>query len=458
MASGPVDRELDRLLLERYPSWGTFAERARQLLPSGISHDSRFAGAGPFLPVAEGFGSRKRDIDGNEFVDYWMGHGALLLGHGNAAVVEAVRKQASLLTHAGGCHQLEHDWAELVCRMIPTAERVRFVSSGTEAVMLALRIARSRTGRERILKLEGHFHGWSDFTLLGIEPPFEQPSGGGYSLCALNSTVCVPAEVEAVREALESKQFAALILEPTGASGGAVPLPAGFLEAARELTKRTGTLLIFDEVITGFRVAPGGAQAKFGVRPDITCLAKVLAGGLPGGAVTGPAEVMEALSFSGDKTRDRTVRVAHWGTFNANPLSAAAGTACLKQIEDGVACRRADEFAARFREELNLAFRRLGVPWCAYGSDSVLHVNLLANACKKLGNCDGSLCTLPASELKRKTPLDTWLKKALWLEGIDWPGGKQAWCSALHSEYDLRKTVEAFSAAASLLKSLGALA
>jgi len=456
MGEDSISRALDESLLERYPSWGEFAARARALLPSGVSHDSRFAGSGPVLPVAEGLGATKRDIDGNEFVDYWMGHGALLLGHANAPVVEAVRRQAALLTHAGGCHPLEHRWAALVTRMVPSAERVRFVNSGTEAVMLALRIARARTGRERVLKLEGHFHGWSDFTLIGIDPPFDLPSGGGYSSGALGSTVCVRSTPDAVREALETRNFAALILEPTGASGGAVPLPSGFLDSARELTRRTGTMLVFDEVITGFRLAPGGAQAKFGVLPDLTCLAKVLAGGLPGGAVAGPAEVMEALSFSGDKERDRTRRVAHWGTFNANPLSAAAGVACLGQIESGEMCRRADEFAARFREELNSLFRREQVGWCAYGADSVLHVNVLAGACARLGSCDGSLCTMDAASLKRKTPLDLWLKKALWLEGVDWPAGKQAWCSAVHGESDLRRTVEAFRGAIARLRSLGA--
>ncbi|MHC4253525.1 MAG: aminotransferase class III-fold pyridoxal phosphate-dependent enzyme, partial [Planctomycetota bacterium] len=336
-----------------------------------------------------------------------------------------------------------------------SAERVRFVSSGTEAVMLALRRARAFTKRTKTLKVEGHFHGWGDFTLAGVKPPFDTPAGGGWSRCALDETRVVPAAVDALVEALSTREFAALIFEPTGASGGSVPLPPGFLEAAREATRDAGTVLIFDEVITGFRVAPGGVQAKTGIVPDLTTLAKVLAGGLPGGAVAGRRAVMQGLEFTGDRERDRVTRVAHWGTFNANPLSAAAGVACLSQIEDGSHGAKADEFAASFRSELNALFRRLEVPWCAYGSDSVLHV-YTGGACGYLSDCDGGMCRLAAAELKAKRAEDLWLKKALWLEGVDWPGGSQAWTSCTHGESELRRTVAAFEGAVKRLRSLGA--
>lgn len=454
MSSDPTSLELDRALAERYPSWSAFTERSRGLIPSGVAHDARFTG-GPVLPAAEGVGALKRDTDGNEFVDYWMGHGALILGHGNAEVVRAVREEAGRLTHAGGCHPLEHEWAELVTKLIPSAERVRFVMTGTEAVMLALRLARAFTSRSRVLKLEGHFHGWGDFTLAGIEPPFDVPSGGGYSRGGLGETRVVAAEVDALARALATREFACLILEPTGASGGSIPLPPGSLEAAREITRETGTVLLFDEVITGFRVSPGGVQGKTGILPDLTTLGKIVAGGLPGAAVAGGREIMEGLAFTGDKERDRTRRVAHWGTFNANPLSAAAGVACLKQIETGEPCRLAAEFARRFREELNALFRKEDVPWCAYGSDSVLHV-YTGGGCRYLSDCDGGMCRLGAAELKLKRPADLWLKKALWLEGVDWPGGKQAWTSMTHGKSELRRTVDAFGSAVRRLRSLGA--
>ena len=454
MSGDSIGVELDRALVERYPAWREFSERARRLMPSGVAHDSRYTG-GPVLPVAEGFGPLKRDVDGNEFVDYWMGHGSLLLGHGNARVVEAVRDQAGRLTHAGGCHPGEHEWAGIVMRLIPSAERVRFVMSGTEAVMLALRLARAHTGRTKVLRLEGHFHGWGDFTLAGIEPPFEETSGGGWSRCAIDEARVAPADAGVVAGALATREFACLIMEPTGGSGGAVPLPRGFLEAARAATRETGTVLIFDEVITGFRCSPGGVQARTGVLPDLTTLAKVLAGGLPGGAVAGRGEIVDGLAYTGDPSRDRHVRVAHWGTYNANPLSAAAGTACLAQVEGGEPGRRAEEFAGRFRDEMNSLFRSEKVPWCAYGEDSVLHV-YTGPDCGYLGKCDRAPCRASAAELKGKRPVDKWLKRALWLEGVDWPGGKQAWTSCTHGETELRRTVEAFRQAIARLRKLGA--
>jgi glutamate-1-semialdehyde 2,1-aminomutase len=339
--------------------------------------------------------------------------------------------------------------------MVPCAERVRFVMSGTEAVMLALRLARARTGRDRVLKLEGHFHGWGDFTLGGVEPPFETPSGTGYSRGALGGTELCQAETDALAERLRSREFACLVLEPTGASGGAAPLPPGFLESARELTRETGTVLVFDEVITGFRLAPGGAQERTGVTADLATLGKVVAGGLPGAAVCGRADVMAGLEHTGDKDRDRARRVAHWGTFNANPLSAAAGSACLEQVEGGVPCAKAEEFAARFRAEMNEMFKKESFPWRAYGADSVLHVYVGGRE-DILDAVEGAPHTVPASELKRKGPTDLRLKRALWLEGVDWPGGKQAWTSCVHGEGELRRTVEGFRAAAKRLRSLGA--
>ncbi len=455
MAADSVSRELDRLLLDRYPEWRAFVAEAVALIPSGVAHDARFTG-GPVLPAAEATGPIKRDVAGNEFVDLWMGHGSLLLGHGNARVVEAVRAQAGRLTHAGGCHEREHEWARLILELIDSAERVRFTMSGTESVMLALRIARAFTGRDRVLRLDGHFHGWSDFTLVGIEPPFDVPSGGGWSRGALSATKSVPADAESVREALATKEFACLIFEPTGGAGGAVPLPPDFLADVREITRETGSVLIFDEIITGFRVSPGGAQGKFGVKPDLTCLGKIVAGGLPGAAVTGRAEVMACLVFSGEKERDRKEKVAHWGTFNANPLSAAAGVACLEQVKTGEPGSAAEEFARSFREELNGLFQKEDVGWRAYGNDSVLHVNTAPNAAELLGVTTREARSAAATELKRKRPEDLWLKKALWLEGVDWPGSKQAWTSCTHGPSELARTVEAFAGAIRRLRKLGA--
>ena len=181
----------------------------------------------------------------------------------------------------------------------------------------------------------------------------------------------------------------------------------------------------------------------------------MLAGGLPGGAVTGRGDIVDGLAYTGDVDRDKHERVAHWGTFNANPLSAAAGTACLAQVETGEPGRKAEEFARAFRDELNALFRSEKVAWCAYGTDSVLHV-YTGPGCGQPGTCDRVPCRGTAAELKQKRPVDKWLKRALWLEGVDWPGGKQAWTSCTHGETELRRTVEAFRQAIAWLRKLGA--
>ena len=178
------------------------------------------------------------------------------------------------------------------------------------------------------------------------------------------------------------------------------------------------------------------------------------AGGLPGGAVAGQGEIVDGLAYTGDPDRDKHVRVAHWGTFNANPLSAAAGAACLAQIEGGEPGRKAEEFAKRFREELNALFKSEKVAWCAYGEDSVLHL-YTGSDCGYLGKCNRVPCRAAAAELKLKRPMDKWLKRALWLEGVDWPGGKQAWTSCTHGETELRRTVDAFRGAIARIRKLG---
>jgi glutamate-1-semialdehyde 2,1-aminomutase len=254
-----------------------------------------------------------------------MGHGSLLLGHGHPAVVAAVREQAPRSFHPGACHELESEWAEAAIRLVPSAERVRFTSSGTEATLLALRLARAATGRGKIIKLARHFHGWHDQVAIGTDPPFGGPDTAGLPREITSSVVIAAANPAALAGELADGEVAAVILEPSGAAWGTVPLPAGFLEAARRLTAEAGALLIFDEVISGFRWAPGGVQETCGVTPDLTALGKILAGGMPGGAVGGRADVMDHIGG----LRDGPRRIAHPGTHNAHPPSAAAGVTVL---------------------------------------------------------------------------------------------------------------------------------
>ena len=345
--------------------------RARQLLPGGVTHDARRAAPFP-VAVERAQGARKQDLDGHELICYVMGHGSLLLGHGHPAVVAAVREQATRSFHPGACHELESEWAEAVIRLVPSAERVRFTSSGTEATLLALRLARAATGRAKIVKLAGHFHGWHDQVAIGADPPFDRPDSAGLPPGVVSSVITVPAEVPALAGALAGGDVAAILLEPSGAAWGTVPLPDGFLEAARGLADESGTLLVFDEVISGFRWAPGGVQEVSGVRPDLTALGKILAGGMPGGAVGGPASVLDHVGGPPGDPR----RVAHPGTHNAHPLSAAAGVTTLGLVASGEAQDRAARLAAALRGELTSVFEQCGVPGRAYGTSSTFHLLL----------------------------------------------------------------------------------
>lgn len=358
--------------IELHPASRRLAERAAAVFPDGVTHDLR-ANVPFSLYVDRAERSRKTDVDGNEIVDYVMGHGALLLGHGHPAVVEAVRRQAQRGTHLGGSHEMEVRWGELVRQLVPSAQRVRFTSSGTEATMMALRLARAFTRREKVIRLREHFHGWND-SVTGQPPPESTtPVSPGLPRGILEASIVLPPNDSALLARVleeDGGDIAAMIFEPTGAHWGTHPLDIDYVRAARELTARHGVVLVFDEVITGFRVAPGGAQQAYDVTPDITTMAKILGGGLPGGAVAGRAEIIDQIRF------DAAERISHPGTFNANPLSAAAGIACLEAIEDGRAQRTADETAATLARRLNAVFREESVAGAVYGVSSMLHVAL----------------------------------------------------------------------------------
>src|SRR5262249_33930579 len=231
-------------------------------------------------------GAYKWDVDGHQLIDFWSGHGALLLGHSHAEVVAAVQQQMGRSTHPGACHELEIEWGQWVQRLVPSAEKVRFVSSGTEATMMALRLARMFTGRPRVLKFAGHFHGWHDFLVPAADLPYDGSVPGIAPEVMADTVIVPPNDPEAVERALVADaKIGCVILEPTGGHFGSVPIRGPFLKALREITARHGRLLIFDEVISGFRVHPGGAQGHYQVKPDLTTMAKILAGGLPGGCL-----------------------------------------------------------------------------------------------------------------------------------------------------------------------------
>src|SRR5215813_4371264 len=356
------------------PGSAAASEKASRLFPSGVTHDSRYIE--PYgLYITRAQGPRKWDVDGNCYVDYFGGHGALLLGHCHPKVVEAVKQQMERSTHFGASHETEIAWAEWVMKRVPSAERVRFTSSGTEATLMALRLARAFTGKSKIIRFKHHFHGWHDHMTSGYASHFDgSPTPGVLPGVTTGLLLAEQNDAEGLARLLEQHDdIAAAIIEPTGAHGAQLPIDPGFLVALRELTRQHGVLLIFDEVVTGFRVSPGGAQAEYGIRPDLTTLAKILAGGLPGGAITGRKEILDLLDFQVTKAADRE-KITHQGTFNANPLSAAAGIACLRIVRESDACDRANRYGDELRRRINEVFEEERVPWAAYGTFSMFHI------------------------------------------------------------------------------------
>ncbi len=433
-------------LVERWaaenPRSRSLHEHACTLFPSGVTHDVRRPDPFP-LTIVRAEGARKWDADGHELVCYVMGHGSLLFGHSHPPVVEAVRRQAGLAFHAGASHVLEREWAEQVVELVPSAERVRFTSSGTEATLLALQVARAHTGKPRIVKLEGHFHGWHDYAAFGVDPPYERPATPSIPAGVAASVAVAPPDLEAVERELAAGDVAAVILEPAGAAWGTVPMPGDFVAAVRERTRDVGTLLVFDEVVTGFRWSPGGAQALLGVRPDLTALAKILAGGLPGGALAGSGEAMEVLAFGSAS------KVSHQGCHNAHPLAAAAGTTTLRLAADGSAQADAADRADALRAELAAVLDRQGAPGHIHGHSSTF--------CVLLG-VGGELRNVPADVLKAGVTgeLSAALHCGMLLNGVQLFHGA-GFISTAHTDADLDRTVTAFDAVVGDLQAEGLL-
>ena len=350
----------------------TLHERAKKVLPAGVSYGIRYFEPYPFY-TAKAQGSKLYDVDGNEYVDFWLGHTALILGHSPPAVMEAVKKQLEKGTHYGTAHELEIELAEQVVKMVPNAEMVRFTNSGTEANMYAVRLSRAYTGKNKIAKFEGGWHGGYDALHMGVKHPFDIPESAGLTKGALQDTILLPFNnLEEVEKRLKNEKVASIIIEPVLGAGGGIPAEKEFLKGLREFCNENETLLIFDEVITGFRLAPGGAQQYYGVKADLTVFGKILGGGFPVGAFCGPKEIMERLDAT---LYPRPQYSFHGGTFTANPITMTAGLATLKLLEDGSLISQLNMLGEKIRKQLKEIFENNSLDIQVTGDSSLFNVH-----------------------------------------------------------------------------------
>ena len=430
--------------VDRGPRSRELFEHAKRNTAGFVGHDLRFALPFPRY-VDHAAGSRFWDADGNEYIDYGMGNAACLLGHSPPEVLNAVREVIGKGLHFGLDHPAQVEWAGLIQQLIPSAERVRFVNSGTEGTMLALRVARAFTRRTKVLRFEGHFSGWHDYVGRGAMPPFDQAISAGIPPAILDTVLVIPADLDRVEETLRGDpDIAAVMLEPSGASWGRVPLSAEFNRELRRLTADHGVLLIYDEVITGFRYSPGGYQGLVGITPDMSVLGKIVTGGLPGGVLVGRADIMSLFDFTGDPRHDRHERIQHLGTFNANPLSAASGIATLKQAATGRPQAQADRMAALLRDGMEEILERERVAGYAYGDSSGFHVYLEAHPGS--GAKDrAAVRTTDAARLKGiPGSVVSAFQKNLQVRGVDVLSFLAGVTSAAHSEEDIGETLNVF--------------
>jgi glutamate-1-semialdehyde 2,1-aminomutase len=412
-------------------------ERSRRSLAGGVSSPFRAKAPVPLF-FEDGRGARLTDVDGNEYIDYQLAWGPMILGYSHPGLVERLRRQVEKPLSYGAQHDLEIAVAEKIQAMVPCAERVAFTSSGSEAVQLVHRLARAYTDRPLILKFEGHYHGWMDSALLSYKPqpgdvgPLEQPrtvrGSRGQVPNAEDNTVVAPwNRIEILEQILEEHQgqIAAIMMEPVLCNSGCLMPAPGYLEAVRELATRHGCLLIFDEVITGFRINPGGAQAQFNVLPDLATFGKAVGGGVPLSVVGGRADLMEQMYTAG---------VVFGGTFNGNPLSLAAADFCLEELsrDGGAALCQANRFGDRIKSELPRMAQSAGLSLktTGFGTAFALHFTKADKMVdyRDTFNDDRDL-------------LNRFLRAALCEGVIVVPDGR-LYVSTAHTEQDLSETLD----------------
>jgi glutamate-1-semialdehyde 2,1-aminomutase len=410
-------------------------ERTRNYLVGGVSSPFRAMFPVP-LYFEDGCGSRLRDIDGNEYIDYALAWGPNILGYRNPRVCEAVAKQAEAVHTYGAQHMLEPEVGEKFQRAVPCAERIAFTSSGSEAVQCALRLARAVTGRTQILKFEGHYHGWLDSILISYRPladamgPDDAPiaaaqSRGAVSNALDNVVVAQWNDTAAVEKLFASHQIAAVITEPVLCNSGCLMPELGYLESLRDITARHGTLLIFDEVITGFRIAPGGAQQVFGVTPDLATFGKAMGAGMTLSAIAGRRDVMEQMLAG----------VSFGGTFNGNPMALAAASAALDVLteDDGAELKVANQHGRALMAGIVECAVRRSIPLQVHGFGAAFALHFTERT--ELRNYRDTLDN-------NKDRLTAYVREML-DEGIYLLPDGRCYVSTAHTARDVEQTLEA---------------
>jgi len=356
-------------------------ERARKVIPGGATYQIRLFEPYPFY-AASAKGARIIDVDGNEYIDFWLGHYSLILGHGHQKVIRAVKEQLEKTQHFGIPHELEIRLAEQVVKMVPSVEMVRFSNTGTEATMYCVRLARSFTKRDKIAKFEGGWHGGYDAVHVGVKPPLDEPMSSGLTEGTLRDTIVLPYNnLEAAEKVIKGEKLACIIIEPMLGAGGGIPAEKEFLKGLKELCEEHGTLLVFDEIITGFRLSPGGMQEYYGVVPDLTLMGKILGGGFPIGAIGGRSEIMELMNPIGKERKEVSF---HGGTFCGNPVSITAGLTTLKILEDGSIQKDLNSKGDKLRSELSDTFERKGIDAFLGGLGSIISVHFTKEEVKDI--------------------------------------------------------------------------
>jgi len=417
-------------------------EEAKRFLPSGASSNVRVHMHDPFpIMFRNGEGSRVYDVDGNSYIDYLMAYGALILGHKHPEIIAGIKKQLQNGTIFGTTTELEIEVAKLVTRSVPCAELVSFANTGTEATMEAVRIARAATGKDKILKFEGHYHGHHDYVLFSVDSP-SPVSGLESSPAKLPYFPGIPDEISktviiapwnnptALERILKKNQndVAAVITEPVMGNQGVIPPEKDYLKQLRELTIKYDSLLIFDEVLTGFRVAKGGAQELYGVTPDIACFAKALGGGAPIAAVAGRRDLLSLVGPG---------RIGFGGTYNANPLSLAASKATLEILlqKDGEAFQRMTALGAQLKAGLVEAFKSGGYNVVVNAVGPMLSIYFT-----KLRKISTYRQALQSNSEKFKSFRDEMLKHGVYMH----PDGlERLSISAAHTDRDVEQTIRA---------------